>query len=140
MIELRAQSFDAYAELQNFEARLDLAACGAQAVFIGRLRDFNAGEQVRSMFLEHYPGMTEKYLEQITSQAAAQWPWKHVLLVHRTGNLVLAEAIVLISVWSAHRAEAFAACQFLIDELKHRAPFWKREQLMEQTRWVESNS
>lgn len=140
MIELRAQSFDAYAELQKFEAHLNIAACGAQAVFVGRLRDFNAGEQVSSMFLEHYPGMTEKYLEQITAQAEAQWPWKHVLLVHRTGNLVLAEAIVLISVWSAHRAEAFAACQFLIDELKHRAPFWKREQLTEQTRWVESNS
>ena len=114
MIELRAQSFNAYAELQSFEARLDLAACGAQAVFVGRLRDFNAGEQVRGMFLEHYPGMTEKYLEQIIHQAHTLWPWKHLLLLHRVGNVELTEAIVLISVWSAHRAEAFSACQFLI--------------------------
>ena len=114
---------------------------GATASFIGTMRDFNEDDAVSTMELEHYPAMTQKQLEKIISIAADQWLIQHVLIVHRVGMILPGEPIMLVAVWSAHRAAAFDACRFLMEELKHRAPFWKKEQLTSgKSRWVEKNT
>jgi len=112
---------------------------GATAVFVGSLRDFNQGHPVSGMTLEHYPGMTESYLEKISAEARARWELLDALVIHRYGPLLPGEPIVLVAVWSAHRDAAFAACRYLIDELKTRAPFWKQETTPGGVRWVEEN-
>ncbi len=112
---------------------------GATAVFVGSLRDFNQGHPVSGMTLEHYPGMTESYLEKISDEARARWELLDALVIHRYGPLLPGEPIVLVAVWSAHRDAAFAACRYLIDELKTRAPFWKQETTPGGVRWVEEN-
>jgi molybdopterin synthase catalytic subunit len=105
------------------------------------MRDVNEGDRVRSMTLEHYSGMTEAYLEKISQEAAQRWPILDSLVVHRVGDLAPSDPIVLVAVWSAHRAAAFDACRFLIEELKSQAPFWKKETLKSGTaRWVEKNT
>lgn len=136
------QPFDPWAEVQAREkARpADRAQAGAAAVFVGAMRDFNAGDSVRGMFLEHYPGMTERYLEKISAEAAAKWELLDTLIVHRVGELHPADPIVLVAVWSAHRKAAFEASRWLMEELKSRAPFWKKEQLEDGSRWVEHNT
>ena len=113
---------------------------GATAVFVGNMRDFNDGETVQGMFLEHYPGMTESYLEKISVTAAQRWDLLDSLIVHRIGVLQPGEPIVLVAVWSAHRKAAFEASRFLMEELKSHAPFWKKEQLDSGDRWVEHNT
>ena len=113
---------------------------GATASFVGTLRDHNQGDAVREMTLEHYPGMTEKFMQRVCDEAAQRWEILDTLIIHRCGQLQINDPIVLIAVWSAHRADAFAACQYLIDELKYRAPFWKREELAAGARWVEQNA
>jgi len=109
---------------------------GGLAVFVGSMRDLNEGSAVQAMTLEHYPGMTEKFLQRISAEAAEEWNIIDSLLVHRYGPLSPGDPIVLVAVWSAHRAEAFSACRYLIDELKTRAPFWKNETTPEGRRWV----
>ncbi len=114
---------------------------GATASFIGTMRDFNEDDSVSAMQLEHYPAMTEKQLNQIVDIASDHWLIKHVLIVHRVGKIKPGEPIMLVAVWSVHRAAAFDACRFLMEELKHRAPFWKKEQLGSgDSRWVEKNT
>ena len=113
---------------------------GGTAVFVGTMRDFNEGEEVKGMELEYYPGMTEKYLEEISAQAEDKWPILDSLIVHRVGKILPDEPIVVVAVWSAHRAAAFDACRFLIDELKSKAPFWKKETLESGSKWVEHNT
>ena len=113
---------------------------GATAVFVGTMRDFSEGSDVRSMVLEHYPGMTEKHLESISAEARKRWNILDSLIVHRHGSLQPGDPIVLVAVWSAHRAAAFEACRFLIEELKSRAPFWKKETLAQGERWVDHNT
>jgi molybdopterin synthase catalytic subunit len=113
---------------------------GACASFIGTMRDFNHDQPVEAMTLEHYPGMTERQLERICEEARGRWDILEALIVHRVGELRPAEPIVLVAAWSAHRAPAFEACRFLIEELKHRAPFWKQERHGEKHRWVEHNT
>jgi len=114
---------------------------GATASFIGTMRDFNEGDEVSVMELEHYPQMTEKQLNAIIDTASENWPIQNALIVHRIGKIHPGEPIMLVVVWSAHRAAAFDACRFLMEELKHRAPFWKKEQLlMGNSRWVEKNT
>ncbi|AZE12180.1 Molybdopterin synthase catalytic subunit MoaE [Pseudomonas chlororaphis subsp. aureofaciens] len=110
---------------------------GAVVTFVGYVRDLNLGEQVGSLFLEHYPGMTERALQRIVDEANERWPLQRVRVVHRVGVLQVAEPIVFVGVASAHRQAAFAACAFLMDYLKTRAPFWKREQTSSGERWVE---
>lgn len=142
-IELRESVFDPWQELQDYRRHgLGVApgSYGATAVFVGTMRDFNEGDAVRSLFLEHYPGMTERHLETICREAAARWDLLDTLILHRVGAIAPDDTIVLVAAWSAHRAEAFAACRYLIEELKHRAPFWKKEELPTGTRWVESNT
>jgi len=139
-IRVQKDGFDPWRELAAYqEARLSdwAGQYGATAVFIGSLRDFNQGQAVSGMTLEHYPGMTEGYLEKVSAEARARWELLDTLLIHRYGPLLPGEPIVLVAVWSAHRDAAFAACRYLIDELKTRALFWKQESTPDGLRWVE---
>lgn len=130
--------FDPFAEIQAFQNQLELAGkFGATSIFIGTMRDFNEGDDVQAMTLEHYEGMTQKQLGKMIESAKARWEILDCLIIHRVGEILPNQPIVLISVWSAHRAQAFEACRFLIEELKANAPFWKLEQLCSnEKRWV----
>ncbi len=141
-IVIRPQAFDPWQELQDYQRASKLGASfGATAVFVGSMRDFNEGETVQAMRLEHYQGMTERHLEKICQQAQSRWDMLDCLIVHRVGELRPSDPIVLVAVWSAHRAAAFDASRFLMEELKSSAPFWKKEQLAAGGgRWVEKNS
>lgn len=141
-VELRDSPFDPWDELSLYQ-EVTLGAegkFGATASFVGTMRDFNEGDTVQGMKLEHYPGMTEKHLERISAEANERWDVLDTLIIHRVGELEPNEPIVLIAVWSAHRGPAFDACRYLIEELKSRAPFWKKEALEDEARWVEHNT
>jgi molybdopterin synthase catalytic subunit len=105
-------------------------------VFVGTLRDFNQGDAVQAMTLEHYAPMTQKHLERLAEEALARWPIEDVLVIHRYGELRPNDPIVCVAVWAAHRDSALDACRYLIDELKTRAPFWKQELTPQGRRWV----
>ena len=140
-IEIRHTAFDPYAEIGRYQSELELQGkYGATASFVGSMRDFNEGDEVLAMTLEYYPGMTEKHLDAICAEAAARWKLLDMLVIHRVGEISIGDAIVLVAVWSAHRGDAFDACRYIMEDLKAGAPFWKREQLQENTRWVEKNS
>lgn len=111
---------------------------GAVASFLGITRDRNDGQGVAAMTLEHYPGMTERALERIAAEAGSRWDLLDVTVIHRVGELRPTEPIVLVAVAAAHRGEAFAACEFIMDYLKTRAPFWKKEVTAEGARWVDA--
>ena len=113
---------------------------GATAVFVGTMRDFNQGDAVIRMEIEHYPGMTEKELTRVVSEAVAQWSLSDVLVVHRVGTLLPNDPIVLVAVWSAHRKAAFEACRAIMEMLKSTVPFWKKERLTGGERWVGKNT
>ena len=113
---------------------------GAVAAFIGLVRDINDAAAVTTLTLEHYPGMTEKALARIVDEAKARWSVYDALVVHRVGELKPTDQIVLVVVTGAHRGEAFAACEFIMDYLKTRAPFWKKEQTPAGERWVEARA
>jgi molybdopterin synthase catalytic subunit len=115
-------------------------AIGAIASFIGLVRDVNEGDAVAGMTLEHYPGMTEKALAGIVAEAKQRWDIIDALVIHRVGELKPLDQIVLVAVTGAHRGAAFAACEFIMDYLKTRAPLWKKEQTAQGTRWVEARS
>ena len=146
MVEARAQDaaevsvqhedFDVGGEIARLgEGRRDV---GAVASFVGLVRDANDGSGVRAMTLEHYPGMTERALEEIVEQAKARWSLHAVRVIHRHGRLEPADRIVFVGVASAHRGEAFAACEFIMDYLKTQAPFWKCEETPQGARWVDA--
>ena len=137
-VRVQVQDFDAGVEINRM--RLGRPDTGAVASFIGQVRDLNDGSNVSSMTLEHYPGMTEKALETIVEQAKQRWDIFDALVIHRVGTLQPTEQIVLVVVSGAHRGEAFAACEFIMDYLKTEAPFWKKEQTAEGERWVESRN
>ena len=141
-IELRARPFDPLLELGFYQAGSSElpGRCGATAIFIGTMRDFSDGETVRGMALEYYPGMTERHLRRIVETAGQEWPLLDALVIHRIGELQPNDPIVLVAVWSAHRAAAFAACRFIIEELKSKAPFWKCEATATGSRWVAHNT
>lgn len=113
---------------------------GAVVTFIGLMRDFNADTSVTAMTLEHYPGMTEKALSAIVTEAMTRWDLIDVRILHRVGRLTPGDPIVMVGVSSQHRGDAFRACEFLIDHLKTRAPFWKKESTPEGERWVEARA
>ena len=113
---------------------------GATATFIGTMRDFNDSSDVSAMTLEHYPAMTQHYLDKLISEAKNQWDLIDVLIIHRVGDILPSQPIMLIACWSAHRRASLDACNWLIEELKHRAPFWKKETRPDGTRWVEQNT
>ena len=129
-------------ELQStHEKGLDPGEFGATASFVGTMRSINEGDEVVGMTLEHYPGMTEKELQKIIDDATTQWRLIDALIVHRVGDMVPGEPIVLTAVWSKHRKDAFEAVRYLMEALKSRAPFWKKETLADGgTRWVEKNT
>lgn len=140
-VELRSTAFDPWAELAAYQnARLAPGAFGATAAFVGTMRDFNDDERVESMFLEHYPGMTERALESIVDEQAAEADVLGAYVIHRVGDITPGEPIVLVAVWSGHRAAAFAACRGIMEALKSRAPFWKCERRASGARWVERNT
>ena len=135
-------AFDPWQALQTYQRdSLTSGQYGATATFVGTMRDFNEGDDVSAMTLEHYPGMTESQLDEIIAESKAQWPLQDALIVHRVGDIQPGEPIVLVACWSAHRAAAFDACRFLMEALKSRAPFWKKETLSDNShRWVEKNT
>lgn len=118
--------------------RADNQEDGAIVFFTGLVRDFNQGNDVTGLFLEHYPAMTEKALEKIVQQAKDRWPINRVRLIHRVGQLYLADQIVFVAVSSKHREAAFDACRFIMDFLKNQAPFWKKETTTKGDVWVEA--
>ncbi|MBZ6394261.1 MULTISPECIES: molybdopterin synthase catalytic subunit MoaE [Pantoea] len=123
------------------EAYRWLAACdedGAVVTFTGKVRNHNLGAHVATLTLEHYPGMTEKALQEIVDAARQRWPLQRVTVIHRTGELFPGDEIVLVGVTSAHRGSAFSAAEFIMDYLKTRAPFWKREATADGDRWVDA--
>jgi molybdopterin synthase catalytic subunit len=135
-VRIQTADFDVSAEIAAL--RGGNPKIGAVASFIGVVRDVNEGGAVAGMSLEHYPGMTEKAIEEIVVQAKARWSVIDARVVHRVGTLKPGDQIVLVAVASAHRGEAFAACEFIMDYLKTRAPFWKKEQTPQGGRWVDA--
>jgi len=111
---------------------------GALVSFVGLMRDINEGDSVQGMYLEHYPGMTEKALEAILAEAQTRWELEAIKIIHRVGELSPLDPIVLVAVASRHRGEAFRACEFIIDYLKMQAPFWKKERTANGERWVDA--
>ncbi|MGA7181348.1 MAG: molybdopterin synthase catalytic subunit MoaE [Thiobacillaceae bacterium] len=131
----------------DFHAGSELAALGASdpavggvACFVGRVRDMNDGSGVSALFLEHYPAMTTKAIENIVEKAGERWQVLDATVIHRVGQLRPLDQIVFVGVASGHRGDAFAACEFIMDFLKTRAPFWKKETTPEGERWVEARS
>lgn len=135
-IRIQTADFDLSTEL--LALRRSNPKIGAIVSFVGAVRDINDGSAIAQMELEHYPGMTEKSLAAIVGQAQARWDIFDALVIHRVGPLQPLDQIVLVAVASAHRGEAFAACEFIIDYLKTEAPFWKKEQTPEGARWVDA--
>jgi len=135
-VRVQTEDFDAGAEIAAL--RRANPKVGAVASFIGVVRDVNDGDAVATLTLEHYPGMTEKALEAIVAEAQGRWDILDALVVHRVGTLAPLDQIVLVAVSSAHRGEAFAACEFIMDYLKTRAPFWKQEATPQGPRWVDA--
>lgn len=137
-ILLVEKAFDPWQEITRHQSEQPAlnGKFGATAVFVGTLRDFNQGNEVQSMTLEHYASMTQKHLERVAGEALARWPIEDVLVIHRYGELGPNDPIVCVAVWAARRDPAFAACRHVIDELKSRAPFWKQESTPKGRRWV----
>ncbi len=137
-VRIQSEDFDSGREIAAL--RRGNPGIGAIASFIGVGPDVNDGERVAEMTLEHYPGMTEKSIAGIIDQAKARWRVIDALVVHRVGLLKPLDQIVLVVVTGAHRGDAFAACEFIMDYLKTRAPFWKKEQTVDGERWVEARA
>jgi len=135
-IRIQEADFDLTAEIASL--RQGDSQVGAVVSFLGIVRDMNEGSQVKGMTLEHYPGMTEKALQEIVDQAKGRWDIFKTLIIHRVGRLLPEDQIVLVAVTSAHRGEAFSACEFIMDYLKTAAPFWKKEESLNGSRWVDA--
>ena len=142
-IKIVAEPFDPWQEIQQFQnsAQAMQGKYGATSIFVGTMRDFNEGDDVKGMTLEHYPGMTEKQLGNVIVEAMQKWQVIDVLVVHRVGDLFPDDPIVLVAVWSSHRGDAFDTSRYIMEALKSKAPFWKKEILLSDTeRWVDKNS
>jgi len=138
MVRVQQEDFDVNSEIARLRAANP--RIGAIACFIGVVRDLNDGDAVASMTLEHYPGMTEKALEGIVARARERWDLYDALIVPRVGAMSPTDPIVLVAVTSAHRGDAFAACEFVMDYLKTEAPFWKKETTPSGERWVDART
>ena len=137
-IRVQSEPFDPGVEVNALHAAN--VGIGAVVGFVGYVRDFNAGQEVAGMFLEHYPGMTEKALAKIAVEAEQRWPLLRLEILHRVGALEPGEPIVFVGTASAHREAAFEACNFVMDYLKTRAPFWKKEHGSTGASWVEGRA
>ena len=136
VVRVQADDFDVSEELSLM--RRQSSSIGAIASFVGVVRDLNSGSSVASLELEHYPGMTEKSISDIVEQATERWSLLATTVIHRVGVLAPSDQIVLVAVSCMHRGDSFQACEFIMDYLKTRAPFWKREQTPEGSRWVDA--
>lgn len=140
-IKILSSAFDPWQQTQQHQqTNMQDGKYGATVSFVGTMRDFNQGDDVSSMTLEHYPGMTESYLDKICDEAIQRWDLIDCLILHRVGEVHPNDPIVLTVAWSAHRKASFEACRYLMEELKSRAPFWKKEDLSEGHRWVDKNT
>jgi molybdopterin synthase catalytic subunit len=143
LVKISAEPFDPWAEASGYQnAAAQMAGkFGAMNLFVGTMRDFNEGDDVAGMTLEHYPGMTEKALQKIVQEAAGRWAVIDALVVHRVGEIMPGDPIVLVAVWTSHRGDAFDASRHIMEALKSRAPFWKKELLKAKgERWVAHNT
>lgn len=138
MISIQSEDFDVATEYADLTAGDDSA--GAVVFFVGRVRRHNDGRDVTGLFLEYYPGMTERALEEIVEGARKRWPVEKIRVIHRVGDLALGDQIVFVGVCSAHRKAAFEAAEFVMDYLKTQAPFWKKEQTGTGSVWVEARA
>ena len=138
MIRVQREDFDPGAELDALTR--GKTTIGGLCCFVGLVRDLGGAERISAMTLEHYPGMTERAIAEIEADAQKRWPLEATLIIHRYGRLEPGDRIVLVATASAHRAAAFESCEFLIDWLKTKAPFWKLEETPAGPRWVEANS
>ncbi len=142
-IEIRPDAFEPWGEIVDYQKvseQLVAGSYGACAAFVGTMRDFNEGDNVQSMWLEHYPAMTENQLAELVKTAITDHGLLDVFLLHRVGEIFPEDSIVLVAAWSAHRAAAFTACRQIMEMLKSKATFWKKEQLKQGARWVASNT
>jgi molybdopterin synthase catalytic subunit len=136
MIRVQQEDFDVGGEIKRMtEGNVEV---GALACFVGLVRDIAGDEKIESMTLEHYPGMTERQLEKLEAEARGRWVLNDVLIVHRYGTMRPGDRIVLVATTSSHRQAALESCEFLIDWLKTKAPFWKKEETQAGARWVEA--
>lgn len=134
LIKVQTENFDQNAVYRWLS---ESNSVGASTIFVGKVRDMNLGDNVSGLFLEHYPAMTEKALREIVEEARQRWALERVAVIHRVGQLYTGDEIVLVGVSSAHRGNAYAANEFIMDYLKTKAPFWKRETTTQGDRWVE---
>ena len=140
-IEVRKEPFDPLDEIREYQNNFkETGKSGATASFVGSMRDFNEGSAVKAMTLEYYPGMTEKHLQKICDTAYERWAVLDALVIHRVGEINIGDPIVLVAVWTSHRGDAFDACRFIMEDLKSKAPFWKKETLEDGERWVDNNT
>lgn len=141
-VEIRESMFDPWKEAQIYqEQRLNQQGkFGASTMFVGTMRDMNEGRDVVEMHLEYYPQMTQKHLQKIAQDALNKYEILDVLILHRSGQIFPNDPIVCVVVWSAHRAAAYEANRFIMEDLKSKAPFWKKESLQGEVRWVEKNT
>ncbi len=135
MISVQEADFSLADEYQKLN---QCSSDGAIVTFVGKVRDMNLGDRVTGLMLEHYPGMTEKALTEIVVKASERWSLTNTRVIHRVGHLSIGDQIVFVGVTSEHRDAAFQACEFIMDYLKTQAPFWKKETLIEQDRWIEA--
>jgi len=143
MIKIVPEEFDPFAEVQAYQKKQQALSgkYGATNIFVGTMRDFNEGELVKGMTLEHYPSMTEKQLDAVAQEAEQQWALLDSLVIHRVGDVFPDDVLVLVAVWSVHRGDAFDASRFIMEALKSKVPFWKKEILADdQSRWVAKNT
>ena len=139
--QILERAFDPFLEIyQHQQSAVEAKKFGATASFIGTMRDFNEDETVQSMVLEHYPEMTSRYLIKLEQEAKERWNLLDLLLIHRVGTILPNEPIVAIACWSVHRRASLDACAWLIETLKHQAPFWKKEMRSAGDYWVEKNT
>lgn len=141
-VEIIEEMFDPWRELAAYQQqRVELQkVAGATAVFVGTMRDFNDGNTVHSMVLEHYPAMTRQYLQRMVEQSMTVSGLLDVLVLHRVGKIFPGQPIVLVATWSAHRAASLTACRDIMEQLKAKAPFWKQEMTVDGAHWVEHNT
>jgi len=139
-IDIRIQEADFSQDAELSALRSQSSGIGAVCCFTGLMRDHNDGDGVTAMTLEHYPGMTEKSIRRIVDDACDRWSLIAITVIHRVGRLLPSDQIVLVAIASTHRHESFAACEFIMDFLKTRAPFWKKEALNDAERWVDARA
>jgi len=140
-VEIYQNPYDPWQEAMQYQEQYLVAGkYGAMTLFVGTMRDINQGDTVSEMTLEHYPEMTQKHLEQIAVDALNRFEILDVMILHRVGRVLPNDPIVCVAIWSAHRAAAYDANRFVMEDLKAKAPFWKKETLTEDIRWVEKNT